>query len=529
MTNMHRCMVTAGMLMIVGMLGACGTQQMTEETYKQNDITLQWYINYSWFTAKWGENLVSKTITEKTGVDIEFVVPNGDESEMLKSLISEDNLPDILTIGWWEDEVGEMIEKGMIYPLDELSQQYDAYFMQTADPEVVNWYTSGDGHIYQYPNSAYTIKDYENYDTIASNQTFLVRKDIYEAIGSPDMTTPQGFYDAVVKAAQMYPEVNGEELIPIGAHVFTRDGCDSFDTYLFNFLAVPYLDEQGNAYDRYTDESFLTWLKTYRKLGEEGYLKDDIFLDNRTQMEEKIANGRYFCMLYQRTDMAEQQKILYAKNPEQIYMAVDGPKNLAGEDYQLSGSGINGWTVTLISKKCKAPDKAIKLLSYLLSDEGQLLTWYGVEGMTWEYDENGVPRMYPEVENLLNTDRITYDKIYGADCCYWMLQDNAKADEWGGMYSEPLGQLQEWTFPYTVYTAQYDVVFEAQTQENRIHTRIKNLWGETLPKLLLASSDEEFDRIIETFKQERDSLGFAQLQEASTKQIHENMKRLGLE
>ena len=69
--------------------------------------------------------------------------------------------------------------------------------------------------------------------------------------------------------------------------------------------------EQGNAYDRYTDESFLTWLKTYRKSREEGYLKDDIFLDNRTQMEEKIANGRYFCMLYQRTDMADQQKILY--------------------------------------------------------------------------------------------------------------------------------------------------------------------------------------------------------------------------
>lgn len=42
------------------------------------------------------------------------------------------------------------------------------------------------------------------------------------------MTTPQGFHDAVVKAAQMYPEVNGEELIPIGAHVFTKEGCVPF-------------------------------------------------------------------------------------------------------------------------------------------------------------------------------------------------------------------------------------------------------------------------------------------------------------
>lgn len=533
MRRKGRCGLAFALLVMSLMLGGCGEQtqeqQVSNQLQDENVTTLQWYINYSWFNADWGENLVSRTITDKTGVQIDFVIPSGDESEMLNSLISADSLPDILTIGWWEDEVGEMIQQGMVYPLDELAGEYDACFMQVADPDVINWYTSRDGHIYQYPNSAYTVSDYEEYDTIASNETFLVRKDIYEAIGSPDMTTPEGFHAAVVKAAQMFPEVNGEELIPVGAHVFTKEGCDSFDTYLFNFLAVPYLDKNGNAYDRYMDESFLAWLRTYRRLHEEGYLKDDIFLDNRTQMEEKIANGRYFCMLYQRTDMADQQKILYAKNPEQIYIAVDGPKNLSGDDYQLPGSGINGWTVTLISRKCKDPEKAIKLISYLLSDEGQLLTWYGVEGITWEYDENGKPRVYPEVEHLLNTDRVTYDRIYGADSCYWMLQDNVRADEWGRVLPEPLGQLQEWTFPYTVYTAQYDVVFDAQTQENQIYTRIKNLWGETLPRLLLADSDEEFDRLLEEFREQREALGFDRLQKATTAQIHENMKRLGLE
>lgn len=176
------------------LLGGCslqkGEQQTASQTQQEDVTTLQWYINYSWFTADWGENLVSRTITDKTGVNIDFVVPSGDESEMLNSLISADSLPDILTIGWWEDEVGEMIQKGMVYPLDELAQEYDACFMQVVDPDVASWYTSKDGHIYQYPNSAYTLSDYEQYDTIASNETFLVRKDIYEAIGSPDMTTP---------------------------------------------------------------------------------------------------------------------------------------------------------------------------------------------------------------------------------------------------------------------------------------------------------------------------------------------------
>ena len=33
------------------------------------------------------------------------------------------------------------------------------------------------------------------------------------------MTTPEGFKAAVEKAAEMFPEVNGEKLIPVGSHV----------------------------------------------------------------------------------------------------------------------------------------------------------------------------------------------------------------------------------------------------------------------------------------------------------------------
>lgn len=44
-------------------------------TYADDPVTLDWYINYSWFSTPWGENLVSQTITEETGVDIHFITP----------------------------------------------------------------------------------------------------------------------------------------------------------------------------------------------------------------------------------------------------------------------------------------------------------------------------------------------------------------------------------------------------------------------------------------------------------------------
>ena len=38
----------------------------------KEEITLDWYINYSWYTTPWGQNIVSKAITEDTGVSIKF-------------------------------------------------------------------------------------------------------------------------------------------------------------------------------------------------------------------------------------------------------------------------------------------------------------------------------------------------------------------------------------------------------------------------------------------------------------------------
>ncbi|NLP34675.1 MAG: extracellular solute-binding protein [Clostridiales bacterium] len=497
------------------------------QLHADDKVDLTWYINFSWFTTPWGENLISQTITEETGCNIEFIVPAGNEAEKLNSLIASDSLPDLITLGWWEGQVGQMIEDGMVYALDELAEQYDPYWFEVADPGRVGWFTQEDGHVYGYPNSSFSPQDYEKYDNIASNQTFLVRKDIYEAIGSPDMTTPEGFKAAVKAAVEQFPEVNGQSLIPVGAHEFGPVGNPSFDEYLSNFLAIPY-EKDGKYYDRYTDPELVRWLKTFRELGEEGYLADDIFIDKRAQMEEKIAQGRYFCMLYQRTDLQDQQKILYANDPNSIYMAVDGPKNSNGDDYTLPGTGINGWTLTLISKNCERPDRAIQLCSYLMSEHGQLMTWLGVEGETWDYVD-GVPTMKQEVRDLLNADRTEYDKLYGSDSAYWMFQDNAMALKWAVPTAEPLGQMERWTYPYVMTTSQYDVTLAADSDEQDIKTKVDNEWGLVLPRLLLADSEAEFDQIWNDFLQKRADWGYDKVLEKRTELMIEAKRKLGLE
>lgn len=488
-------------------------------------VTLKWYVNFSWFGKTWGTDMVSREITKETGVSVKFVTPEGNGSEKLDTMIQTDSLPDIITLGWWENQLKDMIDKKQVYALNELADQYDAYFYKVTNPELVSWYTQDDGNIYSYPNSAVTPSDLKSHQ-IGSNQTFLVRKDIYEAIGSPDMSTRKGFKDAVEKAVKMFPQVNGKPLIPIGAHAFAENGNVSFDQYLMNFLAVPY-EKNGTYYDRYTDPQYVSWLKFFNEMYREGYIPDDVFVDQRAQIEEKIAQGRYFCMLYQYTDMEAQEKERYANDPNSIYIAVKGPANDNGDDPKLPVTGANGWTVTLISKNCKHPDRAIQFMDYFLSEHGQKMIYLGVKGKMWD-EVNGKPVIHEDIRKVRDNDRDTYDRVYGADDTYWMLQVNTTQMKWEQDMDEPMKSLREWSYPYACYTAQYDGPLVSGSEEETASNRIDSLWSETLPDLLMAKDDETFDTEMKQFEERRNELGFRKVMQAKTDVMKESKKKLGL-
>ena len=122
-------MAAVFLLGVLLMLGCLYTKEMTPASldgtaiegwriHADEPVTLDWYINFSWYTTTWGGNLVSDTITEETGVDINFIVPSGNESEKLSALIASNALPDMITLGFWEPAVNEMIENDMVYALN---------------------------------------------------------------------------------------------------------------------------------------------------------------------------------------------------------------------------------------------------------------------------------------------------------------------------------------------------------------------------------------------------------------------------
>jgi putative aldouronate transport system substrate-binding protein len=499
---------------------------------KDKPVKFDWYINFSWFARQWGDSQVSKYITDKTGVDIEFIVPAGNEAERLNTMIAGDSLPDLITLGWWEGQVPMMIDADLLYSLDELADKYDPYFYKVANSEKLGWYTQADGHVYGYPNASYTPADYEKYKgKMVANETFLVRKDMYEAIGSPDMSTPEGFLGALRAVKAKFSTINGQPLIPIGFQEFTDVGCNSLEDYLLHFLAIK--PETNGKFDDFNlginNAEYVRWLKVFRQASQEGLISKDVFVDKRSQVEEKAAQGRYFAMIYQNWDMQAAQNTLYANDPNSVYIAVNGPKNSKGSDPTLAGGGIAGWTVTLISKNCKDPARAIQFLSYLISEEGQMDTNFGIKDVTYTINKDGIPELTPDVKKLDLSDKNKQETDIGVQYTYWMLMDNAWQAQWPIEYSPALGQPQLWTRPYVVSFAAYDnTTLPAGTDEALIFDDIQRQWGKVLPQLLLADSDASFDKIWNDFQQYKLDKGFAKVQAVQTEMLKANKAKLGI-
>lgn len=492
----------------------------------KSPITFDWYINFSWFPHKWGVDSTSKYITEKTGVNVNFIVPAGNEAEKMNTMIASGSLPDFITLGWYEDAVKKMIEGDLVLPLNELADQYDPYFYKVTDPAKLSWYTQEDGNVYGYPNSSSSPKDYEKFgDNITSTQTFLVRKDMYEELGSPDMRTQEGFLKALDDAKKKFPEINGQPLIPLGMYDFNDTGNASLQHYIQNFLAVPY-EKDGQLYDRDTDPEYVSWLKTLRQANENGLLSKDIFIDKRPQMEEKIAQGRYFAMLYARSDLANQQNALFANDPNSIYIAVDGPANSNKDQATLSGPSISGWTVTLISKDVKDKARAIRFLDYLISEEGQHDTFFGKQGETWDTID-GKDQFLPDALNLLNSDRGAFDKQYGASHTFWMMMDTNLTPAWSPPAVEPFKQMEDWTRGKSKSFSQYDQILPTgNSEEGIMNTKITQEMGKLFPKLLLAKTEADFDKVWNDYLAKRESLGFSKVQAFKQKKFEENVAKL---
>lgn len=490
-----------------------------------SEAELTWYINYDWFTPpEWGGNLATQYITEDTGVTIVF--DTGTDVN-LNTMIAAGDLPDIITVDATDPLVEEASEWAI--PLDELAAMYDPYFIKTAaKPEALNYYTTEDGHIYGYPNYTITQSDYEQ-GGLYGNTAFLVREDIYVALGEPDMSTPEAFLDTLrmVDESEFTNDI-GHPVIPFGTNTLrTQTEVRDFCNTLADMIGIPLTTEDGEYYDRYADEDFQLWLSTIAKAYREGLVDTDMLVMDDEMNNEKIANGSYFCFL--QTDISGDTVPMmqrYEENPDAAYIAVDGPMSTVGRETIVQTPSPEGWTLTFVTEDCDNPQKAMEFITYMVSPYGDMVMNFGREGETYTMVD-GKPVLDEDLVALKENDPDKYEEEVGLGNYIW-LSDGAMVSRQTGLSQFPvaLQQQKEWTQQYLYYTgATSDIDDKLSDEEYRNLQKIDNYWSSTFGQIMTAESDSEVEQVFEDFEKYKDEHGWDEIVDARTEQIQYNMEK----
>ncbi len=483
----------------------------------KENTKLTWYVNAEWWNTDWGNDVVTKKIKDDLKLDVEFLV--GDDTK-LNTFFAGGDMPDIITVFDSNSSVAQKADT-WAYALQDLADNYDPYFYKVASDQTLSWFSMDDGKTYGYPDYSNTQEDYDGGDIFAKT-AFVIRNDVYEALGKPSMGTQEEFLNVLGEIKEKYPD-----LIPLGFNNFETDGTSSLGDVLQDFLGIPIANDDNTFYDRNMDEDYLSWIKTFNEAYRDGYISDDSFTDDNTAWQEKESIGKYACIMMDGTVQQSGFLTTFASSdPDAAYIAIDGPQSTKGNAPKLNQAGISGWMITYVSKTCKDPAKAIQIYTYLLDDDGQILTNYGIEGETYEINADGKYELTEAAKELRDSDNDRFKKEmrlgefipFGHDR-YKALSDDA--------YPDAVKQMQEWgigkLYPHFILE---NTDPDTGSNEARAYSAIKTNWATTLVGMIRANDDAEFDSILEAHKQFRADNDWDAIVKERNEKMQKNAEKL---
>lgn len=246
-----------------------------------------------------------------------------------------------------------------------------------------------------------TLKDsngYVNYTSL-SGQSKKVQWQGY-------ITTPEGFKAAAKWAMENYSELTSGLLLS----QFKSDGNLSIEV-LSQFFAVPFEDSKGNWQYKLTQQGYADMLYYLNELYREGIISNANFTHGYDEIGSVVASGNAFATLV--TPQDYQMHFVTAKESGKEYISMY-LTNEKGDAPVLSDIRGYGFLFNMITTHCERPDIVIKLFDYLTSEEGQLLVAFGVEGETWEWNE--------EKSAIRYTTKYLNEKALGQTAKYGLMQ-----------------------------------------------------------------------------------------------------------
>lgn len=366
----------------------------TAKTDTKKEVTLK--VLHNWNGSSGSEsdmNAVAKVIKEKTGVTVKMEYTKGSEVEKVNTIFATQDLPDIYTGPAWGGELDGIIKaakEGQLVDLSSKLANYPNLAKEIAKENVPP-------ALYEKAIDAYGGKKYLLYQNHPATDKdamdwlygFYVRKDIADKVGvdPQSVKTKDDLYNFLKKIKDAGLKESGQPVIPLGG--FHNGWAVNIGDKMF--MGSGYLDKgDGTLENNFFTKEYEDYTLYYRKLISQGLLDSEAFTQTDPIANEKVKQGRVAVLAAHYPAILDASKDYVQSHPGSDYVPV-GPLERAGaEANRPVDLGVQGNNVTVITKQAKDVDAALRLLDFLASDEGFMLTRYGVQGVHWDM-QNGKP------------------------------------------------------------------------------------------------------------------------------------------
>lgn len=335
---------------------------------------------------------VIKYIKEKLNVTINLQpIPEADYETKRKTVLASNTMPDVMD-RLTNEEVGKYGGIGMFYNLSEHVDKMPNYYALVTAPD-----RNLESNKFLVDGNMYSFRILE-YNRVPVAPAGVIRVDLLEEQNIPMPTTWAELYDAMLKIKEKHPDMyafsqrqanNGTNNL-IGQFAYPL-GTGGFPT--FNRTRGMYYEPEQDAYIYGpTSENFTAVVEFMRNAYADGLLDPDYAATTQDQVFEKLSNNKLFFHYDNNSHAARVFNPALAEiDPNYRFDLLPPLENSFGGTRALAYERDWGNHLVINSQNPDA-DKIMQVIDWFFSEEGMMITNFGVEGIDYDLVD-GVPVM----------------------------------------------------------------------------------------------------------------------------------------
>jgi putative aldouronate transport system substrate-binding protein len=332
---------------------------------------------------------VGSVLVEKTGVNVTMTHGIGDENEQIALMIASGDFPDAVHPRY---RLGPFVDAGVAMEITDLVEENAPNMLEAYGPMWDRMrYSPEDPGRYYFGH--YFNGEAPEVDPFPGDW-FLLQHHVRMDQGYPELDTLEQLGDALRAYKEKYPTIDGQPTVGISFHLgiwvlnlhnpaMVSGGLTAGNNFL--------VEEDGTVtmHRRLPEHKpFYRWMN---QMYNEGLVDPEAFTQTKDQFEAKAASGRVLTFLGMGWQVGQVEQILNGDGKsERTYGAVPVAAEGMLNAYRTRGlGGLQTAQAELVIPTDTSEEKAlaiVRLLDYVATDEGSILTNWGIEGVHYTVD-----------------------------------------------------------------------------------------------------------------------------------------------